>query len=158
MVEPPGGSPARRQAPFLDERPGMERSFAHLYFNTNKRSVVLDLESDVDRDQLRQLLASADVFLETLPPGWLEKRGLAPESLAAANRRLVHCSLTPFGLTGAWRDWQANDLIAGAAGGLIQVSGVAPRRAGARWREPVLHDGKSDRGIRSGDRAACPRP
>jgi len=123
MVEPPAGSSLRHEAPFLNDEAGVERGFGHLYLNTNKRSVVLNLEQDDGRARFRDLVASADVLLETKPPGWLEAAGLGHESLRAYNPGLIQCSVTPFGLTTPWRDRRANDLVAGAAGGLIFVSG-----------------------------------
>jgi crotonobetainyl-CoA:carnitine CoA-transferase CaiB-like acyl-CoA transferase len=134
LVEPPDGAPVRREAPFLSGEAGVERSFAHLYLNTNKRSVVLDLEADADRARFLALVATADVLLETLPPGRLDDMGLGHAALRAANPRLVQCSVTPFGLVTPWRDRKANDLVAGAAGGLIQVSGSpggTPMQGGA---------------------------
>ncbi|MFU8816956.1 MAG: CaiB/BaiF CoA transferase family protein [Pseudomonadales bacterium] len=123
LVEPPGGAAVRHQAPFLAGTAGAERSFAHLYLNTNKRSVVLDLDAPGDRARFIDLLATADVLLETLRPGRLTALGLDHAALRAANPRLVQCSVTAFGLFTPWRQRKANDLVAGAAGGLIQVSG-----------------------------------
>lgn len=121
MVEPPSGQRMRHEAPFLDDVVDPEAGFGHLYFNTNKQSVVLDIEQNSGR--LLALLATADVFLETESPGRLEALGLGHEALLKHNPTLIQCSVSPFGLFTAWNQWQANDLVAGAAGGLIQVSG-----------------------------------
>lgn len=126
LVEPPEGSPSRHEAPFLDDQPGPERAFAHLYMNTNKRSVVLDLDQQADADRLRALLASADVLLTTHGEAWMADRGLSFDALARMHAGLIQCSVTPFGLKTPWANYRANDLVAGAAGGLIQVSG-SPR-------------------------------
>ena len=123
LVEPPAGALVRHEAPFLAGEPGPERSFAHLYLNTNKRSVVLDLDNEANCSRLLALVATADVLLETLPPGRLDALGLGHSALRAVRPGLVHCSVTPFGLFTPWRARKANDLVAGAAGGLIQVSG-----------------------------------
>lgn len=123
MVEPSDGAPIRHEAPFLHEEPGMERGFAHLYFNTNKHSVVLSLDDAADRARFVQLISSSDVLIDTAAPGWLAERGLDHDTLRQHNAALIQCSVTPFGLTTAWQDRRANDLVAGAAGGLIQVSG-----------------------------------
>ncbi|MFT7652590.1 MAG: crotonobetainyl-CoA:carnitine CoA-transferase CaiB-like acyl-CoA transferase [Candidatus Azotimanducaceae bacterium] len=121
MVEPAGGQPLRHEAPFLNDVVDPEAGFGHLYFNTNKQSVVLDI--DENPQQLLALLATADVFLETEPPGRLEALGLGHEALLGYNSKLIQCSVSPFGLFTPWNQWRANDLVAGAAGGLIQVSG-----------------------------------
>jgi crotonobetainyl-CoA:carnitine CoA-transferase CaiB-like acyl-CoA transferase len=123
MVEPPQGAEIRHQAPFLEGQKGLDRSFAHLYFNTNKQSIVLDLEVEADREEFLRLVASADVLLDTQTPGRLDGWGLSHENLLAFNPKLIQCSVTPFGLSTPWAERKANDLVAGAAGGLIQVSG-----------------------------------
>ena len=134
LIEPPGGAPLRHEAPFLNDEPGPERGFGHLYFNINKRSVTLDLEHESDRARFCDLVATSDVLLESCPPGWLEERGLSHSQLRAIRASLVQCSVTPFGLATPWRERRANDLVAGAAGGLIQVSGSpqgTPAQGGA---------------------------
>lgn len=134
LVEPPAGACLRHEAPFLHDEPGLERGFGHLYLNTNKQSVVLDLEDAEQRAQFLALLGTADVLLETTPPGWLDERGLSHAALRAIKPDLIQCSVTPFGLFTPWRQRRANDIVAGAAGGLIQVSGSArstPMQGGA---------------------------
>jgi crotonobetainyl-CoA:carnitine CoA-transferase CaiB-like acyl-CoA transferase len=123
MVEPPAGASLRHEAPFLDDAADPERGFGHLYLNANKKSVVLDLDQEAARHRFLDLLATADVLLETAAPGWLDDRGLGSDLLRSVSPGLVRCSLTPFGLEAEWRARKATDLIAGAAGGLIQVSG-----------------------------------
>lgn len=107
MVEPADGNSIRSLAPFI--APG--ESAAHQYFSANKRSVVLDL---TDR-RFDALATSADVLIDN---GHLDH-----QRLLALNPELVHCSVTPFGLDAEWRDWQATDLIACAAGGLAWLCG-----------------------------------
>ena len=125
MVEPPQGAQIRHEAPFLGGQTGLDRGFAHLYFNSNKQSVALDLEVDEDREMFVRLVASADVLLDSQTAGRMDRLGLTHEYLLTCNRRLIHCSVTPFGLSTPWAERKANDLVAGAAGGLIQVSGSA---------------------------------
>ncbi|MGB0621471.1 MAG: CoA transferase [Myxococcota bacterium] len=119
LVEPPDGNPTRRLAPFLDEEPGSERGFQHLYFNANKRSVVLEGDLATSPD-FERLVASADVLIETARPG--TRTGLEHERLRALRPDLIQISVTPFGLADpAGR--KANDLVAGATGGLVAISG-----------------------------------
>ncbi|HET9628174.1 MAG TPA: CoA transferase [Novosphingobium sp.] len=84
MIEAPGGSPLRQETAFP-------------FWARGKKSVVLDLENEADRGELAKLLHSADVLVEACPVGQLEAWGLGHESLIAANPRLVHGSITPFG-------------------------------------------------------------
>ncbi|MGH1489985.1 MAG: CoA transferase [Acidimicrobiales bacterium] len=123
LVESPAGNSIRGLAPFLDDQPGHDRSFAHLYFNANKRSVVLDLEEASDRDRFLALVATADAVIDTERPGRLADLGLSHARLQKARPGLVQVSVTPYGQNGEWRHRVATDLTAGASGGLVWVSG-----------------------------------
>src|SRR2546428_7155249 len=68
-VEPPGGSPTRRIGPFYQDREDPERSLFFWQYNRGKRSVVLDLRQQRDRDRFRSLAATTDVLLESTPTG-----------------------------------------------------------------------------------------
>ena len=97
-IEPPGGDRARLLPPFHHDEPGLERSGLFLFLNTNKRSVVLDLETG--RAQLLDLAASADAVVESFQPGTMERLGLGYEALGAVNPRVVLTSLSNFGQDG----------------------------------------------------------
>ncbi|MDR2856642.1 MAG: CoA transferase [Novosphingobium sp.] len=99
-VERPGGSPTRRMGPF---RNGESTVFA--YFNTNKKSVVLDLENPRDRAALDRLLARADALIDDHDEVWGAAHGLTADAVAAAHPHIVHCIITPFG-QGAPAEWQ----------------------------------------------------
>ncbi len=71
-VEPPGGSPTRRIGPFYEDRDDPERSLFFWQYNRGKRSLMLDLHQQADRDQFRTLVATADVLLESTPRGELD--------------------------------------------------------------------------------------
>src|SRR2546423_8730982 len=70
-IEPPGGEATRRVGPFLDDMPHPDRSLSFWYYNTSKRGVTLNLDSADGRQLFRRLEATADVMLETFPPGHL---------------------------------------------------------------------------------------
>ena len=118
MVEPPSGSSIRHQAPFVDDEPSLDGSYQHLYFNVNKRSIVLDWRSDDGIDRLRDLAASADILIESNQPG-----EFPVEEVRTANPHLIVVSATPYGQRGPKSGWRATDLTATAAGGLLQISG-----------------------------------
>ena len=122
-VEPPGGDASRARGPFVEDRTGLERSLYFLFYNTNKRSVTLDLESERGRDLFRRLVSRADVVVESYPVGHLDSLGLGYEALRQVNPGVVMASVTPFGQTGPWRDYKSNDLIALAASGFMQITG-----------------------------------
>ena len=122
-VEPPGGDPSRSKGPFAGDEPGAERSLYFLFYNTNKRSVTLALSSRRGKELFRRLASGADVVLESSAPGYMDSLGLGYEALRADNPGLVMASVTPFGQTGPWRDYQSTDLIALAASGFMQITG-----------------------------------
>jgi crotonobetainyl-CoA:carnitine CoA-transferase CaiB-like acyl-CoA transferase len=109
-IEPPDGSPTRRIGPFVDDVPHPDRSLFFWYYNTNKRSVTLDLDTDQGRDWLRRLIADADVLIDSLGPGYLAARGLDVEMLCREHPRLIGISITPFGRDGPYREYQMTDL------------------------------------------------
>lgn len=126
-VEPPGGSPARRLAPFYRDEPHPNRSLYWWAYNRNKRGITLDLERDEGQALLRQLVAGADFLIESESPGVMERRGLGYEALAALNPRLVYVSITPFGQDGPKANYVDSDLIIMAAGGPLLLAGDADR-------------------------------
>lgn len=125
-IEPPGGQNTRSIGPFLEDNPNREKSLYFWHYNTSKRGVTLNLESSDGQRMFRLLAATADVVLETFPCGYLDSLGLGYESLAQSNPSLIMCSLTPFGQTGPWRDYQSSDLMHLAAGGQMASSGYDP--------------------------------
>ncbi|HSH90884.1 MAG TPA: CoA transferase [Ramlibacter sp.] len=131
LVEPPGGSALRHQGPYLDDLPGLETSLAFAYHNTSKRGITLDLEDRADQARLRQLVAKADLLIETGKPGAMAARGLGYEVLAQLRPSLVMLSITPFGQTGPYADFEAEDIVALALGGMLSLGGypdTAPMR------------------------------
>jgi len=119
-VEPPGGDPNRMLPPFAGAIEDRERSLTFINANTNKRSIVLDLQGNPeDRDVFGKLLASAQLFVETTPLGELEALGFNDERLTEINSELVTVSLTPFGRSGPYRHYKGSDAIANASGGFL---------------------------------------
>ncbi|MBI2538659.1 MAG: CoA transferase, partial [Deltaproteobacteria bacterium] len=123
-VEPPGGDPSRRLPPFAANNEHPERSLTFINANTNKRSIVLDLENHpAEREIFAKLLASADLFVEATPLGCLESLGFASQSLLEINDRLVIVSLSPFGRAGPYRHYKGSDAVANASGGFLYAQG-----------------------------------
>jgi len=75
-IEPPGGDPNRLLPPFAGNIEHAERSLTFIHANTNKRSIVLDLERETDREIFTKLLASANLFVEATRVGALSKSQL----------------------------------------------------------------------------------
>ena len=123
MLEPPSGAGIRALAPFLDDRPGAERGYRHLYLDAGKRSVIV--EDNVAPEALHALARSARVLVEARPTSEQQPGSLATR-LADANPELLRVAITPFGPNAGERAaWRSSDLIAAAAGGLLAVSGEA---------------------------------
>src|SRR5258706_3500615 len=107
-IERPGkGDDARHLGPFKGDVPNSEASGTFLYLNTNKRSVVLDIETEDGRAVLRALLRDADVLIEDKMPGELARLGLGFDELHTLNPNLIVTSITPFGQTGPYRHYKA---------------------------------------------------
>ena len=123
-IEPPGGSPARRLAPFFEDQPDLNRSIYWWAYNRNKRSITLNLETDEGRDILYRLAAGARFLIESQNPGYLGERQLGYADLARRNRELIYVSITPFGQQGPKASYADSDLVILAAGGPLMLYGL----------------------------------
>ena len=118
-IEPPeGGDPTRSAGPFLDGE-----SSPFLRMNRNKESVVLDLKDDAGRDAFLALADRADVVVENLRPGAMDRLGLGPTALSGRNPGLVYASASGWGQEGAASGRPGLDIMAQAASGLMSVTG-----------------------------------
>ncbi len=126
-VEPPEGSATRGRGPFAGDRPGREDSLFWQAYCANKRGVSLDITTAKGRSQLLDLAATADVFLESFSPGYLERLGLGYEQVARVNPRLVYASITPFGQDGPYTNYKATDSTLWAMGGATFLAGDLDR-------------------------------
>jgi len=122
-IEPPGGSPARRLGPFLDDQPHPDRSLYWWAYNRNKRSITLDIDRPEGRDLLKQLVPSADFVIESFNPGEMAGRGLGYDDLAALNPAIIYTSISAFGQDGPKATYADSDLVLMAAGGPLILTG-----------------------------------
>jgi crotonobetainyl-CoA:carnitine CoA-transferase CaiB-like acyl-CoA transferase len=127
QIEPPGGAAARWVGPWAGGQTGAERSLFWWSYARGKRGLVLDLDSEAGRRELRELVKSADVLIESAAPGALSERELGYHALAALNPELVVVSITPFGLDGPRAKEAATDLTVLAAAGPLALTGDADR-------------------------------
>ena len=140
-IEPPSGGPARSALPFASDVPGQDRSLSFLHFHTNKRSIVLDLETQADRKTLAGLASSADAMIEDFSPGYLAGLGFGYADLSAANPAIVLTSITPFGQTGPHAQWRGNDLIAQSMSDWMFIVGAEGDQPCAGPGDPSVHIG-----------------
>ena len=122
-IEPPGGDTSRNFGPFYKDIHDPEKSLYWWAYNTSKRSITLKLESDQCKDILRRLIKTADVVVESFPPGYMDSLGLGYKSLCEINPSIIVTAVTPFGQTGPYKDWKADDLIGWALAGQAYVTG-----------------------------------
>jgi crotonobetainyl-CoA:carnitine CoA-transferase CaiB-like acyl-CoA transferase len=122
-VESPGGDRARTRGPFPRNAEGdPEQSGLYLALNSNKHSIVLDLDETRERARLDALVADSDVLVHNLPARRLAAWDLGYERLRELRPELVMCSITPFGLTGPHKDFRAEELTVQHAGGWAWLS------------------------------------
>ncbi len=103
-----------------------------VWLNRGKESIVLDLAAKDDLALLRRMLARADVLLQNLAPGSLERKGLSGPHLREGNPGLITCEITGYGREGPYAAMKAYDLLVQAESGLCSVTGSAdsPARVG----------------------------
>jgi benzylsuccinate CoA-transferase BbsE subunit len=145
-VEPPGGCPTRRIAPFLEDIPGPDRSLYFLAYQAGKGSVTLNLDSTDGQTLLLKLVQKSDFLVESYPANFLDARGLGFETLARANPRIIATSITPFGDRGPGRNYKAHDIVSWASGGMMYLMGEEGR--------PPLQMSLPQAGLHSGAEAA----
>ncbi len=126
-VEPPAGDDGRRIGPFYNDLPHHDRSLFFWFYNLNKRSLTLDLAHPRGREFALALARSADVVVESFAPGEIAKLGLGWDELHRTNPALILLSIAPFGQTGPYRNFVADDTVITAMAGMLYVNGSPGR-------------------------------
>jgi crotonobetainyl-CoA:carnitine CoA-transferase CaiB-like acyl-CoA transferase len=115
-VEPPEGDYGREMTwPIIEGT-----SLLFLHCNRGKRSVAIDLRSDAGREVFEDLVRTADVVVEAMRPGSLERRGLGYERLRELNPRVVFMAMSGFGATGPRRDLPSHGIAFDTWAGVIE--------------------------------------
>jgi len=126
-IEKPGGDVSRDRGPFYRNIPDREKSLFWMAYNTSKRSVTLNIETSDGREIFRRLAETADIIIETFSPGYMANLGLDYSVLSSINARVILVSITPFGQTGPYSNYQSCDIVSMAMGGLMYTSGDSDR-------------------------------
>ena len=115
-VEPPGtGDPGRN----------LINGDEYFYvWNSNKRSLALDLGSPRGRQLLLDMVAGYDVFIENYGPGVIEKLDIGYETIKAIKPDIIYARIKGFGLDGPWADYKCYDMVAQAAASAFSITGT----------------------------------
>lgn len=132
-VEPPGGELGRGLGPgWL----GDDSALFH-GFNRNKLGVALDLKSADGVAVARRLIAGADIVVESMRPGVMERLGLSHAQLAEAHPALIYCSISAYGQEGPYAGRAGVDGIMQADSGLMSLIGL-PDGEPCKVQAPVV--------------------
>ena len=119
-VEPPGKGEQSRRA---FARPSNKDSWYFLQFNANKKSITLDLKSPEGMNVIKRLIGEADVFIENMAPGTIDRLGLGYDVVRGLNPRIIYAQVKGFGEGTPYQNYLSFDPIAQAFGGIMSVSG-----------------------------------
>jgi crotonobetainyl-CoA:carnitine CoA-transferase CaiB-like acyl-CoA transferase len=123
-IENPGlGDPGRRLRP---GQPDDDPYYFHM-FNANKKSITVNLKSPRGLDLVKDLLRKADVCVENMAPGTIERLGLGYDAVREINPGIIYCQVKGFGTGSPYESNLAFDMIAQATGGTISVTGEKGR-------------------------------
>jgi len=100
---------------------GMSSHF--VWCNRSKESLTLDLKTDKGKQVLGKLLEQADVLVQNLAPGAIERMGFDPEELIEKNPKLIVSSISGYGKNGSYEHKKAYDLLIQCEAGLVSVTG-----------------------------------
>src|SRR5881394_4636421 len=125
VENPKGGEPGRILG--TGPKPGADAYYFMIY-NANKKSVTVNLKSPRGVALVKDMAKKADVFIENMAPGTIEKLGLGWDELHALNPRLIYAQVKGFGEGSPYEHNLAFDMIAQACGGNMAITGEAGRR------------------------------
>lgn len=136
-VEAPGGDQFRYSGKPAKTR-GMSPGFMAL--NRNKRSIVLDLKSEEDRNTMADLLKTADIFIHNVRLGAIEKLGFGPDQVRAIKSDLIYIHCVGFGSDGPYDGLQAYDDVIQAASGTATLAGRVDGTGSSRYLPSLIAD------------------
>ncbi len=119
-VEPQTGENGR----FASTNSGDVDSFYFIIMNANKRSLVCDLKSARGKEVLKKMVAEADIMIENMSPGGIERLGFGWDVVQEINPRLIFAQIKGFAPDGPYAKYLSFDMIAQAVGGAFAITGV----------------------------------
>jgi CoA:oxalate CoA-transferase len=137
-IEDPGTGDAARYGHSANKelaKSGMSSNF--LSQNANKRSITLNMRTPEGQEIFRKLAKDADVIIQNLRTGTMDRYGLGYDNLRGINPRIVYCSLTAYGATGPKKRHPAYDPVVQAASGMMSINGT-PETVPMKVGPPVV--------------------
>jgi len=122
-----GGDPSRHHGPFPQDLPDPEKSGLFAYLNSNKLSITLNIEDPKGIEILKELITTADCFIENLELSRISRLGLGYPSLRDLNERLIMTSISMFGRTGPYKDYAGQHINCSALSGATHALGFPER-------------------------------
>lgn len=129
IEDPGGGDDTRGLAPLVDGQSTVFRTF-----NRSKRSVALDLRTDGGREAALRLAQQADVVIQNLRPGVVERLGLGFDAVAAGKPDVVYCSISAFGPGPVGATMPGYDALVQAYAGIMAATGHPAEHGGGPVR------------------------
>ena len=127
-IESETGDSSRANGPFRDDDPKQEWAGYFVSLNRSKKSIKLDLKTEIGKENFKELVKQADVIVENFRPNVMERLGLQYEELAKINPRLVYGAIRGFGDPRSGESpyvkWPSYDVVAQAMGGIIGITGA----------------------------------
>ncbi len=120
VENPQGGEPGRTS---FAGPPGSPNSFYFFEFNANKKSVTVNLKSERGLALVKEMAKKADVMIENMAPGTVERLGLGYEAIRAINPGIIYAQVKGFGEGSPYERNLAFDMIAQASGGTMSITG-----------------------------------
>src|SRR5699024_1804110 len=133
VEQPKIGDPSRQEGPFPNDEKNLEASGLFMYLNNNKKSITVDIKSELGQKVIKELVKDADILVENFDPRVMPSLGLSYKILKEINPKLIMTSISNFGQTGEYVDHLATDLVAQAMSGWVTSIGEVgrePVRAG----------------------------
>ena len=133
IEKPDCGDSTRRREPFLKSDPDLERGGLFLYLNMNKLGITLNPEIATGKKIFDELLKNANVFVENNPPKKMKELELSYKYVKQINPHIIMTSITPFGQTGPYKNYESCELLNAHMGGVGYIS----MRDGKISKEPI---------------------
>lgn len=126
-VEKPDGDTGRYRYPFIGGEVDPEKGIYWNSYNSDKKGITLNLETERGREIFKELVKTADFVIESFDPGYLDSLGIGYEALSEVNPRIIVTSITPFGQNTSRKHYKGGEIICAALGAIMDNIGDEDR-------------------------------